>query len=180
MLDDIPDGGSRPYTLPGRTIKPGDYVVFFRTRTRIALNDSGDSVRLLAPNGRVIDEISYLKVRAYNLSYGRLPDGSSHLFYGLWPTPGGPNELFEEPTPEPEDPELEPVYPSLCPNGGLPQPRFPRAARHPAQVGWMLEMGHITCSDPARNRSSLSIFQASTGRTNTTGPNPRTCLCYLE
>jgi len=180
MLDDIPDGGSRPYTLPGRTIKPGDYVVFFHTRTRIALNDSGDSVRLLAPNGRVIDEISYLKVRAYNLSYGRLPDGSSHLFYGLWPTPGGPNELFEEPTPEPEYPELEPVYPSLCPNGGLPQPRFPRAARHPAQVGWMLEMGHIICSDPARNRSSLPIFQASTGRTNTTGPNPRTCLCYLE
>lgn len=124
--------------------------------------------------GRVIDEINYLKVRAYNLSYGRLPDGSGHLLYGLWPTPGGPNELFEEPTPESEDPESEPIHPSLCPNGGSPQPRFPRATRHPAQVGWMLGMGHIICSDPARNRSSLS--QTSTGLTNSTGPNPGTCL----
>ena len=57
-------------------------------------------MRLLAPDERVIDEISYLSVRAANLSFGRLPDGSDHLKYGLWPTPRQANLFFEEPTPE--------------------------------------------------------------------------------
>ena len=96
-LDDIEGAGSKPYQLPAKTLQAGDYVVFFRSRTHIALNDSGDSVRLLAPDGRVVDQLSYLPVRAYNLSYGRLPDGSGTLRYGLWPTPGEANLLFEEP-----------------------------------------------------------------------------------
>jgi hypothetical protein len=142
MLDDIPEGGSRPYTLPGVTISPGGYAVFFRSRTRIALNDSGDSVRLLAPNGKVIDKIQYLTIRASNLSYGRLPDGSGHLEYGLWPTPGNHNEIFEEATP---DPTIESAFPILCPNGGRPQPRLPRAARHASQLGWFIRMGLVFC-----------------------------------
>ncbi len=96
ILDDIEGSGSKPYTLPSKTIKPGEYLVFFRSRTRIALNDGGDTVRLLSPDGRIIDQVAYLRVRAYNLSYGRLPDGSGRLVYGLWPTPGKPNILFEE------------------------------------------------------------------------------------
>jgi hypothetical protein len=142
ILDDVPEGGSRPYTIPGITISPGGYAVFFRSRTRIALNDSGDSVRLSAPDGHVIDKIRYLKVRAYNLSYGRMPDGSGHLLYGLWPTPGGPNELFEEPIPELN---VEPVRSKFCPDGGLPKPRLPRAARHPSQMGWFMKMILIIC-----------------------------------
>jgi hypothetical protein len=144
-LDDILDGGSRPYILPGVTLAPGDYVAFFRSRTRISLNDRGDSVHLLSPNGQIIDQIRYLRVRAYNLSYGRLPDGSTELSYGLWPTPGGPNVLFVEPLSEPLELSRELAYPLLCPNGGRPLPRLPRAARHPALVAWSLNMGLVLC-----------------------------------
>lgn len=141
MLDDIADGGSRPYKIPGITISPHGFAVFFRTRTHIALNDRGDSVRLLAPDGRVIDEISYLKVKAYNLSYGRLPDGSGHLRYGLWPTPRQPNILFIDPQAEANIP----VTGSICPPHGSPRFRLPRQARHPAIARWLQILGLYIC-----------------------------------
>jgi hypothetical protein len=125
-LDDIADAGSTPYKLPGVTLRPGEFVAFFRTRTRIALNDGGDSVRLLAPDARVIDQISYKRVRAYNLSYGRLPDGSGHLLYGLWPTAGEPNLLFLE-----DLSETEKEFVDVCALGEHPKMRFPRLGRHP-------------------------------------------------
>ena len=93
-LDDVAVGGSAPYELPSMTLEPGAFAVFFRSRTRIALNDSGDSVRLDAPDGTLVDKVRYLRIRAANLSFGRLPDGDDALAYGLWPTPGEPNELF--------------------------------------------------------------------------------------
>jgi hypothetical protein len=125
MLDDVEEAGSSPYTIPGITISPGGFATFFRTRTGIALNDSGDEVRLLGPRGEVIDSIQYLRVRAYNLSYGRLPDGSNHLAYGLWPTPGRANLLFVEPTPIPIPTIRRP---------GVPR----RACSRPATRPWRL------------------------------------------
>jgi hypothetical protein len=135
FLDDIPDGGSKPYELPSMKLHPGDFAVFFRSQTHIALNDTGDTVRLLAQNGRTINKIQYLKVRAYNLSYGRLPDGRKYLFYGLWPTPGGPNELFEEPTEEAYMP-LNDIHMQLA-----------RLSRFPALVCWANALGYV--SSPA-------------------------------
>jgi len=96
-LDDVEGAGSKPYKLPDTVLPAHGFLSFFRSRTHLALNDTGDTVRLLDPDGRLIDEISYLKVRAANLSYGRLPDGGHHLVYGLWPTAGKPNELFVAP-----------------------------------------------------------------------------------
>jgi hypothetical protein len=138
ILDDAENAGSRPYTLPGITISPGGFAVFFRTRSGIALNDAGDVVRLLGPRGDVIDEIRYLRVRAYNLSYGRFADGSDHFEYGLWPTPGRANLRFVEPTPIP-------ILSPDCPEGGLPQPRLPRLARHPAAARWLASLGLAVC-----------------------------------
>jgi hypothetical protein len=148
MLDDIPDGGSLPFTLPNRVLRPGAFVVFFRSKSKITLNDAGDTVRLMAPDGRVLDEIHYLKVRAYNLSYGRLPDGSGHLVYGLWPTPRWANLLFEEPTSQaPVEPtsvaETDPL--TACPQGARLQPWIPRLVRHPAVMRWMRELGQVAC-----------------------------------
>jgi hypothetical protein len=96
-LDDVEGAGSKPYKLPDTVLPAHGFLSFFRSRTHLALNDTGDTVRLLDPDGRLIDQISYLKVRAANLSYGRLPDGGHHLVYGLWPTAGKPNELFVAP-----------------------------------------------------------------------------------
>ncbi|MGH2628397.1 MAG: lamin tail domain-containing protein, partial [Anaerolineales bacterium] len=114
-LDDVGVGGSSPYILPNLTLGPGGYAVFFRTRSRIALNDRGDTVRLEAPDGRLIDKIVYLRGSAVNLAYGRLPDGSGRLTYCLWPTPGRSNELFHECRPRPPvpPPRLAPVRPRV-------------------------------------------------------------------
>jgi len=62
-LDDIADAGSNPYELPGVTLRPGEFVAFFRSHTRIALNDGGDIARLLSSDARAIDKISYKRVR---------------------------------------------------------------------------------------------------------------------
>jgi hypothetical protein len=97
MLDDAEGAGSKPFVIADTVLEEHAFLAFFRSRTHVALNDTGDTVRLLEPGGRVVDRIAYLKVRASNLSYGRLPDGGHHLFYGLWPTAGMPNVLFVEP-----------------------------------------------------------------------------------
>jgi hypothetical protein len=143
ILDDTGLGGSRPYTFDDDEILPaGGFLAMFRSKTRIALNDTGDSVRISAPNGRLIDRITYLKVTAYNLSYGRLPDGSSHLFYGLWPTPFRPNILFTEPAPNAPPPESPP---GVCPDGEYPQGIIPRLARRPPQARLLHALGLVRC-----------------------------------
>ena len=129
-LDDIEGGGSKPYTIGDTVLPAHSYLVYFRSRTHLALNDTGDTVRLLAPDGRVVNQIAYLKVRAYNLSYGRLPDGGHHLRYGLWPTAGGPNVLFIPPRIP-----LPVVDTFACPAGHLHPlltrfPEWPLARRH--------------------------------------------------
>ena len=98
-LDDYVVGGSASYALPPRRLEAGEFLVLFRTKTRLALNDGGDQVRLSDPDGRPVDKVRYLGPSAANLSYGRLPDGDDVLVYGLWPTPGKENVLFVETTP---------------------------------------------------------------------------------
>ncbi len=143
-LDDGADAGSSPHDLPGVTISPKGYAVFFRSQTKIALNDGGDTVRLLAPNGAVIDRVTYLAVRAYNLSFGRLPDGSDHFHYGLWPTPRQPNLVFQEPLPELP---VGPFYPWVCPGqawlagGHLVRASMERLAPADDPAGWAAFIG---------------------------------------
>lgn len=127
-LDDLPGEGSAPFVLPGRVIHSGGYVVFFRSKTHIALNDTGDTVRLLDPSGGLVDSITYLKVRAANLSYGRLPDGSDRLSYGLWPTPLRSNLLFLEVAQEMRGEPRQVCNASSHP--GLRLPRLIRPATH--------------------------------------------------
>lgn len=59
FLDDE-DGGSSPYRIPnGTVLAAGASQRFFRSVTRIALNNSDDAVRLLSPAGETVDERSY-------------------------------------------------------------------------------------------------------------------------
>jgi hypothetical protein len=125
ILDDSEGAGSKPFVIADTVLQAHAFLAFFRSRTHVALNDTGDTVRLLEPGGRVVDRIAYLKVRAYNLSYGRLPDGGHHLYYGLWPTAGLPNVLFVEP-------KLPlPILDTFaCPAGHL-HPLLVRSPSHP-------------------------------------------------
>ena len=87
-LDDE-DGGSRPYVFPGTTIKAFDYLVITREESKIALNNSGDSLRLLSPDGEIIWQLDYDKApvgQSYN--YSEL-DGE--WFWSKTPTAGGQN-----------------------------------------------------------------------------------------
>ncbi|MBN1266078.1 MAG: lamin tail domain-containing protein [Anaerolineales bacterium] len=139
-LDDVQDAGSRPFRIPGITLRPGSFAVFFRSQTRIALNDNGDDVRLLSPDMVQVNRISYDRVRAYNLSYGRLPDGTSRRVYGLWPTPGEPNILYVEPVRQPVI-----SVSAYCSLEELYSFRLSRLSRSPAQTRLLLEWGLSTC-----------------------------------
>jgi len=97
LLDDIEEG-STPYELPDINLAPGEALAFFRAETRISLSDNGDSVRLLSPNGEIIDERSYNFAKDVNLSWCRLPDEIEQLIYPCWPTPNKPNAVYKNTT----------------------------------------------------------------------------------
>lgn len=75
-LDDDPNGGSSPYTLPSITLKPDERIVFYALDTNILLSDGGDTVRLIAPNGKIYDAYTYTVAKAEDRSICRLPDGN--------------------------------------------------------------------------------------------------------
>jgi hypothetical protein len=97
MLDDNYHGGSRRFVIPGGTwIAPKQFLVFFRTRTKIALNDGGDEIWLLSPGGKKVDGRVYTKTRWPDSAWARFPDGESVLRLGFPPTPGEANRLPDD------------------------------------------------------------------------------------
>lgn len=57
---DDEEGGSKPFTIPENTIiSPRGFIVFYKSQTKLALNNDEDSVRLINPLDEVIQEISY-------------------------------------------------------------------------------------------------------------------------
>ena len=91
MLDDIPGGGSKPFPIPNGTVMAaGGFLVFNNSTTKIALNNDGDTVRLLDGNGTLIDSFSY-NSSAHDISWGRVPDGNGGWQKIERPTPGAPN-----------------------------------------------------------------------------------------
>lgn len=90
-LDDF-DGGSKPFFLDTFVIPPKGFLLLPRRETKIALNNSDDSVRLFQPGGNLIEEISY----------GKSEDGESYALRSdgifVWtpfPTPGSSNRFRE-------------------------------------------------------------------------------------
>ncbi|MBI4032742.1 lamin tail domain-containing protein, partial [Candidatus Berkelbacteria bacterium] len=101
-LDDG-DGGSKPYRIPvGTAVAPGAYVVFNKEATGLSLNNALDSARLIDPNGRIWDQVSYEKAPSGNsYAYDALQDEWSWVSQQ---TPGGAN-VFEK-APDVSDPEV--------------------------------------------------------------------------
>ena len=72
VLDDI-EGGSKPFQIEGATIYPGEYVVFSRSVTGIALNNDNDTVRLINSSGVLIDSVDYSGAKSgYSYAYDDL------------------------------------------------------------------------------------------------------------
>ena len=99
MLDDG-EAGSHPWRLPDETtIDARGFLLFFRSETGVALNNTGDDVRLISPAGQIIDAYSYREVQ-WDQPWSRTVDGSGGWTMLYPPSPGGPN-IAPPPTPTP-------------------------------------------------------------------------------
>lgn len=88
-LDDA-DGGSVAYSIPaGTTIRGGAYLSFSRSETKVALNNEGDTVRLLAPSGTVRASTTFGKSDE-GQSFNRV---DSSYVLSTTPTPGQSNVI---------------------------------------------------------------------------------------
>ena len=118
-LDDEVNIGSGLYTLPSVTLKPGDRYVFYGSQTGLLLSDGGDGVRLLKPNGQLMDAYNYSVVQFPDQSFCRLPDdgGADQWSTNCYPTPGLRNSLsgsiLRPPTLVDEDQPLCPIADTL-------------------------------------------------------------------
>ncbi len=100
-LDDMAEGGSAPYVIPlGVSIPSKGFLVLYRRQTGLALNNDGDWVRLLRPDGSVADAFRYTYDIGYDRSWSRTEDGGGTWTDSDSPTPGGPNR-FSSPAPTP-------------------------------------------------------------------------------
>ena len=92
QLDDA-EGGSKPYTIGNQVIKPGQYLIFWRSETKIALNNSDETVRLFAPDNTLVDSASYEESKE-GVSFILAEDFSWQQT--STPTPGEINVLNQE------------------------------------------------------------------------------------
>ena len=86
-LDVMPDSGSSPFVLPSRKLNPNERAVFFGSTTRLLLEDSGDTVRLIDSRGVVEDAFTYPAVLQPDDSWCRTRDGIGNWRDGCFPRP---------------------------------------------------------------------------------------------
>ena len=73
----LSDSTTKKYTIKQGILKPSDYLVFKRSMTGIALNNTGgDEVKLYSPNGSVVDQASYPGSASEEQSYVRNEDAT--------------------------------------------------------------------------------------------------------
>jgi len=95
QIDDIENGGSSPYKIMENIIIPqNSFAVFNKAKTKIALNDTGDVVRLINPEGKEISITPYYGEALKGCSYNRF--GSEWLWSTI-STPGVENIILKPP-----------------------------------------------------------------------------------
>jgi len=83
-------GTIKTYTFPiGTKINPQGFIVLYRPTTKITLNNEGDVLKLIQPDGKIIDSVNYEKA-PMGSSYNRI--GSKWL-WSIVPTPGSINQI---------------------------------------------------------------------------------------
>lgn len=100
FLDDIENAGSSPFLIPdGAIIPPQGFLVFYRSQTKISLNNDTDHVRFIRPDGIILDDIPYSNTRVgYSYNYS----GNTNFVESTTLTPGEKNIITSPPTPTPK------------------------------------------------------------------------------
>lgn len=94
FVDD--NGGTKSYLIPaGTIIEPNGYLVFYKTVTGLSLSDSGDSGRLLFPDGSVASTCTYSEYASLDLAWARGDDGKWNWTEKI--TPGKANIIYITP-----------------------------------------------------------------------------------
>jgi len=115
QIDDIAGGGSSPYTIPtGTIILVGKYLTFYNSIDHISLNDSGDSARLIDPNGDEKSATSYLSSDR-GQSYSKFDSGWQ---WTTKPTPLAKNLLIVEVAAQ--DPDVQIIETDISSARNLP------------------------------------------------------------
>ena len=94
VLEELDDeeGGSSPHTIPDdTTIKSAEYLAFYRGDTKLSLNNSDESVRILHPDGEVTDSVTYEGKAEDGQAYAR--DEQGEWAWTTSPTPGAANQI---------------------------------------------------------------------------------------
>jgi hypothetical protein len=87
LVDDA-EGESDPYSIPvGTALEPGAFLVLYGQRTGLVLEDGGDEVRLLKPDGTLADVVVFGTLGG-NVSYNR---DKARWYASQLPSPGAPN-----------------------------------------------------------------------------------------
>ncbi len=88
FLDDQ-EGGSKPFTFPENlSLEPNQYLVLFKQETGLSLNNSADSVRLMLPDGKIIQQVRY-ETSKNGLSFSKI---GSDQWDWTPPSPGHENQ----------------------------------------------------------------------------------------
>ncbi len=86
----------KKWKIPSTSLSPGRYLIInvdgknTDYHTNFKPDPEGGIFILSRSNGYIVDKITY-GVQAYNISYGRYPDGSDHFTYLLTPTRNAAN-----------------------------------------------------------------------------------------
>lgn len=86
----IKDASGTIFTISKETIGANDFLTFYRSETKITINNDGETLSLLHPNNNITDQVSYT---------GSAEEGQSYNFDGTdwsWSTtltPGGENVI---------------------------------------------------------------------------------------
>jgi len=92
QITDI-EGKTTTFTfLAGTKITPNGFLVLFRPTTKITLNNDGDGLNLIQPDGKIIDSVSYEKA-PLDQSYNRI---DSDWTWSTVLTPGKANIIPKE------------------------------------------------------------------------------------
>lgn len=82
------EGAILTYVFPPETkIAPNEYLIFKRTETKISLNNDGDGLELISPDGKITDSVLYGKA-VNGQSYSKI---NSEWIWSNILTPGKPN-----------------------------------------------------------------------------------------